>query len=337
MNFLEKYNLNFTKIAKGAGIALLAIVALYVLFGFLNGIMPSSGFKSGQSLSSPSFGGMAYSSDAVMDKSASMALSSRNMIDIEEDFSSGMNAEDFEVTEYRAMIETRNLKESCNLIMSLKTKDYVIFENSNQNDNNCNFRFKVKKDNVEEVLELVKSLDPRELNENIETIKKQIEDFTSEEEILKRKLKTIDDTLESAIVSYDEISKLATQTRDANSLASIIESKIRIIERLSKEKINVSAQLDRISKSKSEKLDKLEYTYFNVNIYENKYIDIKTIKDSWKSSIKSFVRNLNKIVQDISIGLITLIAYIIQYLLYLFIFVFTAKYVWKLLKRIWKS
>jgi hypothetical protein len=289
----------------------------------------------------PMYGGAYVDGDEIMMESkgfsSGASLSSRNIVPMADNYTPGMNAEDFEITEYRATIETRNLEKSCDLITRLKPADYVIFESANRGDNNCNFRFKVKKSNVSEVLAIIKSLDPRDINENIETIKKQIDDFTSQEEVLKRKLQSIDDTLSSAIVAYDEISKLATKTRDASSLANIIESKIKIIERLSQEKINIISQLERISRAKAEKLDKLEYTYFNVNIYENKYVDVDNLRDSWKRSVKSFVLDMNKVLQDLSIGLVTLAAYTFQYLLYLLIMLIVGKYVWKLFKRIWTS
>ncbi len=344
MEFLERHNLSLGKIAKGFGVVVLGLIVLYVAFGVVGSILPSS--SSSRQYAATGFGndslslggGSFFESAGIMDKSLSnFSLSSRNVIGNNADFSPGSDNEDFEVTEYRATIETIKLERACDTIMSLKEKKYVIFESSNKGNNNCNFKFKVEKDSAEEILAVIESLNPRELNERIETIKKQIDDFTNTEEILKRKLKTIEDTLSSAVSSYNEISRVATQARDANSLASIIESKIKIIERLSQEKINISVQLENIGRMKAEKIDKLEYTYFNINIYENKYVDLNALKDSWKRSIKSFVVDMNGIFQDLSIGLVTLVAYTFQYLLYLLMIVLTGKYVWKLFKRIWRS
>lgn len=334
MDFFEKYNLTSGKIIKSLGIFFLGLIVLFFSFGLINSLIRSLSvdrqYYAPSSINEASFG---Y--DSAMKSSPEMELSARNVVDYDGG-STGSDLEDFEVTEYSANIETRKLDNTCDTIISLKGKDYVIFENSDERDNSCNYRFKVEKGSVEEVLAVINSLNPRELNENIKSIKKQIEDFTSEEEILKRKLEVIDETLSSAIVSYDEISKLATQTRDASSLANIIDSKIKIIERLSQDKINTSAQLERLSRSKAEQLDRLAYTYFNVYVYENKYLDIKQLKDSWKLSIKNFFYDMNKVLQDLSIGLVTLIAYTFQYLLYLIFIVITAKYVWKFFRNLWK-
>ena len=338
MDFFEKYNLSPSRIMKGFGLVFFGLIAIFFAFGLINSILNS--VSGNRQYISPSYEEAVFSDKIMMEKGISnTVLSTRNIVGVpyNGDYTPGIDVEDFEVTEYRATIETRKLDESCATVLSLKEKDYVIFESSNDSENNCNFRFKVKKENVEEILAVINSLNPRDLNENIQSIKRQIEDFTSEEEILKRKLQTMEDTLSSAIVSYDEISKLATQTRDAQSLANIIESKIKIIERLSQETINISAQLEKISRLKAEQLDRLEYTYFNVNIYENKYIDVDYLKDSWKNSIKKFVVEMNGVIQDLSIGLIALVAFTFQYLLYLLIIVLVAKFVWISFKRFWKK
>jgi chromosome segregation ATPase len=156
-------------------------------------------------------------------------------------------------------------------------------------------------------------------------------------EILNRKKASIESTLEDAIKSYDEISRVATQARDAQSLANIIDSKIRIIEKLSQERININEQLDRLGRQKAEQLDRLEYTYFHVYVYENKFMDAEMLKDSWKNEIKNFVAEINKIAQDSSIGLVALIFKIIQVALYLLIITITLKLGWKAAKIIWKK
>jgi len=338
MSFLERYNLSGLKILKGLTVLVLGIFVLYFTFSLLSNMSYSSsatrssgGYYGGvpDGFQSTSLGGNFMESVAVP------SFSRKNIASYRKDYNPGMDAENFELTEYRATIETRKLSEACQSIVFLKSKNYVIFETSNNSNNNCNFHFKVKKDNTDEILELIKSLKPKDLNENIESIKKQINNFTSEEDILKRKLQTMEDTLSNAIASYDEISRLATRTRDAQSLANIIDSKIKTIERLTIEKINTSTQLERISKLKAEQVDKLEYTYFNVNIYENKYFDTVQLKNTWKYSIKRFVNDMNGVLQDMTIGLVALIAFTFKYLTYLLIVVLVAKFVWGLLKKIW--
>ena len=339
MEFLNKYNLKFLQILKIGGLAILGIIVLVFLFRIV-----SSSFNAldGRILSSPKAGfdkSMSWGVESLKsnaDYAISPQISARNINSTPRQESSTRNtAEDYEVTEYSSTIETRTLKNTCAQVSSLKAKSYVIFENSNQYDTGCNFYFKVEKNHQEEILGVIKGLDPKTLVENTRTIKKMIDDYTQEEDILKKKKQTVEDTLNNAINSYDEISRVATQARDAESLAKIIDSKIRIIERLSQERINISVQLDRLSRAKAEQLDRLSYTYFNVSIYENKYVNVDDLKDSWKMAVKKFVRDVNKIFQDISINLLAVILMIFQYALYILILIITAKYGWKIAKNIW--
>ena len=219
----------------------------------------------------------------------------------------------------------------------LKARDYVIFENANEYDTGCNYTFKVRNENKDEILAIVKSLNPRTLVENIHTIKRQIDDYTSEEEILKNKKEVIEKTLNDAVKSYDEISRLATQQRDVESLAKIIDSKIRIIEKLSRERVRVNEQLDRLSRAKADQMDRTQYVYFRLNVYENKFVDWKSIKDSWAAAIKKFVSNMNNVLQAISVNLIFVLFTIFQYVLYLLIIILAVKYLWKYIKYVWRK
>jgi len=247
----------------------------------------------------------------------------------------GDDSEEFEVTQYSANIETRRLEETCGKISSLKSRDDVIFENSYEYEKSCNYIFKVKKDSVEGVLVVINDLDPKELNENTYTIKRLVDDYTSEVEILEKKMQSIEETLAGAVKAYDDVTQLATKTQDVESLAKIIDSKINIIEKLTQARINTGAELERLERAKSQQLDQLDYTYFNVYILENKFIDGQNLKDSWKAAVKSFVNDVNKVFQDITVNLVVVLLLILQYAIYLFIILIVAKYAWRLAKGIW--
>ena len=184
---------------------------------------------------------------------------------------------------------------------------------------------------------MIEDLDPEELTENKYTIKNQVEDFTSETDILKKKAEVIDATLKNAVAAYDEITAIASRTQDATALAKVIDSKIQTIERLTQERLAINEQLDRLSRGKAQQLDRLEYTYFTVNIYENKYFDGQALKNSWKEAVREFFYDLNEIAQNLTIGLITFLITGVQFVLLLFILVITAKYVWRGVKKIWNK
>jgi len=338
----KKLNLKPATVLKVAGVALLVVVvaavAIRLLGSSFNSLSKQGGF--GLSVSSmPAYDMMQVDEEKSLSNTASLSLRNvaPSLMPPSGGGTVGDDAEEFEVTEYNAQIETRQLKNTCQTFTDLKTKDYVIFENASQSDRNCNYYFKVKNDNVKEILAVIEKFDPKELTESTYTIKKQINDFTSQEEILKNKLVSIDDTLSKAVGAYDDITILATKVQDVESLAKIIDSKINIIERLTQERINVNTQLDLLSRSKAEQLDRLEYTYFSISIVEDKYLDVENLADSWKLAIKEFVADINNVVQDITINLVALLFYLLQYAIYFLILLLVAKYGWQLVKYIWKK
>lgn len=348
MEFLK--NLRTASILKLAGLVLVALLIITAAMSLLRPVFSGIARQesvgwSAASLSRP--GGAAVPQSVGMKggyEADGMELSARNVAAYYESLpimppqmpTTGDQAEEFEVTDYSATIETRRREQACGLIADLKQRPEVIFESANDYDHGCNYRFKVRQGSVAEVLDIVRGLNPRDLNENTYTIKSQVDDFTSEEEILQNKLASIDETLAKALAAYDDVAALATSVRDVESLAKIIDSRLNLIQRLSQERLNIASQLERISRAKSEQLDRLEYAYFYVNVYENKFVDGDSFKDSWRQAVQAFFRDLNRILQDLTINLITLIFLIVQYAIYLFLVLVVAKYLWRLAQDFWR-
>ena len=344
MQFPKDFNFKTSNILKVGGLAIVAIIlvalAVKMIGSSLNYSYQSSGI--GGSMREAMFateardevGGMSYNKSADM-----MDISVRNVTPAtapsQGNTTVGDNSEAFEVTEHNVNIETRNLEETCSEVSVLKVRADIIFENANEYKRGCDYSFKVKRGSVAEVLAVLKKLDPKELSENTYTIKNLVDDYTSETEILEKKKAAIEATLAGAVKAYDDITALAAQTKDAESLAKIIDSKIGIIERLTQQRIETSAQLERLGRAKAEQLDRLDYVYFNVHIVENKFIDGQDLKDSWKAAIKSFVRDINGIMQDLTVNLVALFFFALQYVAYFFIILIIAKYTWRLAKHIW--
>ena len=342
MDLIEKYNLTLPKIFKIAGFAFLGLFVLIFFLSIILGSLNTARSKGGALIGIP-MGGISYdyaqtySEDSVMPGFGGVTLSTRNSMPIPSYGTTGNDAENFEVSDYNATIETRDLTGTCATVSALKAQTYVIFENATESDTNCYYRFKVAHENVEEILGILKALDPKDMSENTYTIKSQIDDFTSETEILQKKRASIDQTLTSALNAYDDITEIAVKTQNAEALAKIIDSKIQTITRLTEERLNINEQLDRLSRAKAEQLDRLVYTYFGVNVYENKYFDGERIKDSWKATFKSFVESVNRSLQNATVGVLSFVFVVFPYLIYLFLLIVAAKYGWKLTKYIWEK
>jgi len=343
-DFLKKIEWTPMNMLKASGLLLAAVIVLSIVFSLVRPIVgPLVGNTRGYNASAPS--GAPVVSDASTEYSGKdynysengLSLDNVSMPTSEPGGSVGNDAEEFEVTDYNASIETLDKDTTCAEVSKLKSLDYVIFESSNEHDTGCSYVFKVEHDRVEEILVVIKALDPKNLSENTHTIKQQLDDFTSQADILKKKLVSIDQTLTGAITAYDDITALATRTENVEALAKIINSRIGIIERLTQERINIAAQLERLGRDKAKQLDRLEYTYFYVNVYENKFIDGENIKDSWKLAVKEFVRDINQTIQNVTINLASLLFLLAQYILYLFILLIVVKYFWRIAKYVWQK
>ncbi len=340
MHFLKNFDWSAKSIAKVIGMLMLGIIALSVAVALISFSFRTIFGVSNQGYYERGFVGMGAPmmdsmESSYYDEDVAKMVSS-NLIH-SPGFSAGIDAEDFEVTNYSGTIKTRKLDKTCDTIADLKVKDYVIFEDSNKNDDSCYYRFKVTKENTDEIVKVIEDLDPEILNVSVQSIKKSVEGVESELDILKKKLTSIEETLENAQSSYDEISKLATRQQDAETLAKIIDSKLNLIERLSSQKLQIKAQIDRYNKTMADQLDRLDFTFFNINVYKDLILDWKEIKDSWKYESKELVRNVNEVFQAITLNLVTYLVRFAQVVLYLFVSIFLLKFVWMGTKRIWKG
>lgn len=343
MEFFKNFDWSAKSIAKVIGVILLAIVGLAIAAGLIsfafrtitnmsqsrNYGISGGGYATTEEAMAPSY----YSKDMAMGGSSigyPTPIAPPN-------FSTGNNAEKYEVITYSGTIKTRKLDQTCDAISILKAKKYVIFEDSNRNEDTCYFRFKVAKENVDEIVKVIEGLKPETLNVNVQSIKSQIEGMENEMDILKKQLASVEETLQSAQSAYDEISKLATKQQDADTLAKIIDSKLNLIERLTNQKLSIKSQIDSYDQSKADQLDQLNYTFFDVNVYKDLIFDWKNIKDSWKYETKLMVTNINAVFQSITLNLVTYLVRFAQVVLYFFISVLLLKFVWMGVKRIWKG
>lgn len=339
-------------VLKASGIVLLGIIALLFLQSLYQTFSLSSGIQGGvqtigygapstKSMGMPMMydGDYGYAEDAVETSLSYRNVASESMpVPIPDGgFSTGSDAEAYEVTSYSATIEARDIDRVCSDIMNLKGREEVIFENVYEYERGCSYTFKVLHDAVGSVLDTLNALNPRELSENTYTIKRQIDDYTSEIDILRNKLATIEKTLEEALVAYEDVTGLAARTQNVESLAKIIDSKLQVVERLTNERINVISHIERIERSKANELDRLTYTYFTVSVYESAYFDGEALADSWKHAVRKMVTDVNMILQSLTVGLGAFVFFILQVLTYLFIGVLVLKYTWRGVKAVWRA
>lgn len=244
-------------------------------------------------------------------------------------------AEKYELSSYNATIKTRHFEEDCASVQALKKDSSVIFLSVNSAKTYCTFSFKVEKAGLQKVLDILKGMDPDSLNENVETIAATLATYDRRKEILETQLTVVDATLKNAIASYEELSSLAVKSRDANSLATAINNKIDIIDRLSTKKLSIEEQLRSMSLSSSDSKAETGFAHFSVSVTKDTYIDGEAIATSWKYATQTLLNKINILLQELSLGFISVMLTLLKYMLYLLVFVALLKYVKRAVIWIW--
>jgi hypothetical protein len=313
------------------GVVGLAIVAGIVSFALRTVISPFTG--------SGNYGG-GYA-EMAMDSSysaKSLSLSSRNILPpiIKEGGIVDATAEDYEIKSYSANYQPNNKTEICATILDLKADREIVFSSSNESERGCNFTFEVPNARAEEVLAILKNLKPEDLNANIYTIQKSVERTSDQLDILTQKLAQTESTLSEAQKAYEDLMKLATNSRDVENLTQLITLKIDAIEQLAQTRISTNQQIQQVQNSRAEQLRQIANTTFSVSVYEQKFIDWKNIANDWKNEIRNFVDNLNGLTQFVTVKLVSFLLYSAAAILYIGVAFGFLKLVWFVGRRIWK-
>ncbi len=347
-DFSTSKKINWREVSKLklALVAFVAIVSIAIIFAFFNAITSTArqdaygvwggggtemGFSDGETIP-VSFSGRMKNT---------MSLDTQPAPEYKEDVNIGGDSEDYEALSYYARFKKVDIDDACNAVENLKPLKYVVFENMNRNDNNCRYSFKVEREHVDGVVEKIKSLDPDTFTTNTETMKKQIVEYDSQISILLRKQDELEKMLNDAVSAYDELTVLATKIEDVETLTKIINSKLSTIRQLTNERISLAQQIDRMAKRSAELNDEVQYVYFSVRIDKYDILNKTVIKDSWISTVKTFVRDVNYFVQKLTVGLLSFLLKILLVLVYLsiilFIVIVFVKYGWRLVKNFWKK
>ena len=339
-------------VPKLLGLLALGVVSLFVLAEFSSfqspldmpmmyreGGIGGGGYSINQSAPAPSgtpsagYDGAYYEEDMA----ESAAYNSAVLPPIDPGYATGGDAERYEVKEYYGEVRADDVEGVCGQLESLKALGYVIFEHAQKNENNCSYRFKVTQDRAAQILSIVEALDPYQLTTTTYSIKRSVDATETEVEILRRKLDSIEQTLSEALVAYEDITNLASNAGDIESLAKIIDSRVGLIERLTRERIAVRQQIERFEQAQLDQLDRLNYTFFTISVYKYTLFDFKELKDSWFSKSREFVGVLNTTIQGLTVGLLGYALQLVLLIVYGFLLLLLAKFGWRVVRNIWNA
>ena len=309
---------------------LIFIVVLSTLRG------TSFGVSSTQSLRAPGIPSYGYATDKSYNGSA---YNSANYVAPQPYSASSITkeAEKYELSSYNANIESGNIDEDCKKVQNLKADESIIFINANLAKTYCGYAFKVEKVSVQKVIDMLKSVDPKVLSENVQTIQQALTNYERRKEILENQLTSIDSTLKEAVKSYEELSALAVKSRDTQRLALAINNKIDIIDRLSTKKLTVEEELRLLTDASSDDKNDTQYAMFTISISKDTFIDKEAIVSSWKSQTKILLNDINSTLQDVTLGFFSILFSLLKYILYFLTLVILLKYIKRVVVWLWNK
>jgi hypothetical protein len=248
---------------------------------------------------------------------------------------------EYETRNYSAHIKTHDFDGACRAVEALKPLQYIVFEQANRGEAYCSYRFKSERASAELVLAALEKLDPRNLNEQTEVVKRQLLEYTSALDVLQKREALLAKTLDDVSAAYDELVTLSKDARDVETLAKVIDGKLNYIERLSQQRLQVASELESLARQKADLTDRIDYVYFDVSVEKVEYVNGEEIKDSWTYAVRAFIQNINETAQSITFGMLALVLWLIQLVLQAAIFfvvvLVVAKYGWRATKKFWQS
>ena len=193
---------------------------------------------------------------------------------------------------------------------------------------------------LEEIIAKLQALNPRDFNIDTSTIERSIKYTDSELAMLDRRLESITTTLNQAEIAFNNLISRATTAGDTATLAEVINNKISTIDRLTQQQLDTQERIDRLTKSRGDQIEQIEYAHFYVSVSKVTYFDGEQFADEWKQRIQELAANVNATLLALTLGLIAFVLGAIQFVIYgaLLVLGLTifAKLAWTVVRRIWK-
>jgi hypothetical protein len=249
--------------------------------------------------------------------------------------------ETYEIRSISATYKTAAYTDVADAIESWKPRDDVVFERSDRGETYASYLFKVERDTAEAIVDELVRLGATDLSEQKTVVRKQLLDYTSQLDLLERKEALLLETLEGVRVAYDELIQLSKEAQDVETLAKVIDGKLKYIESLSQQRLRVASQIEQIARQRSELEDRIAYVYFNVSVQRYRAVDMDAIKDSWVRGVQKVVSEANMTLQALSLGLVSLVLtianYLVRFLILFLVILVVGKFVWRTSRRFWKA
>jgi len=185
----------------------------------------------------------------------------------------------------------------------------------------------------------LKALNPKDFNVDTSTIERSVEYTDSELALQKRRLESLQVTLTQAESSFNNLIARAQNAGDTATLSEVINNKINTIDRLNQEILNAQDRIDRLTRNREGQIDQIEYAHFYTSVQKVTFLDTERLGDVWKQHIKEMFNEVNDTFLALTVGLITFLLNLIQFVVFAAITILgmtlVARVLWVVVKRIW--
>lgn len=243
--------------------------------------------------------------------------------------------ESFETTSYSVTARTRDFDPLCAELENLKADEAIHFKYLNTAINNCRATFYVEESKVDATIDIFSSFAGIEISRNTESVTRHRQQLQSQTEILQQQLASVQRSLTSAEIQFDELADFARQSKDAASLSEAIRYKLQNIDTLTQRKINLTNQLNRLYQQAADLKDRLDVVQFDVSI--NRSYPIYSERDSqkWESAWEELKDAYTDTLINLSAFFGVFLLWGVQTVIYLLVSIVILRGLWKFVKLLW--
>lgn len=337
-SFFSRYK----KLIVGTLLAIGAIFVLLLLFSFLSMNHGSYGFSSTDSISMPgapaSYGrGGGVASEVAMQSAgydASYAPTSSYLPPLDTVYVPGL--EDYETTDYNVSGRLSDLSSACSVLGTLKARDDVHFKRLSQNKNNCSAYFFVEEASTADVVTQLGSIKGVDISSLTESVTRRRTEIKNQTTIVQEQLNSVERTLDEAKVQYDYIAEVARESTDAAALTEAIRDKLQIIDDLTERRIMLTSQLQQLNQQGVDLEERIGMVAFNVSLTRTFVVDSDRFTREWEAAWRELRDQFTSVLIGVTAYLGIFLLWVVQLTVYGLILVVLARFLWKLVRKIWQ-
>lgn len=244
--------------------------------------------------------------------------------------------EEYETTDYTVHGRVRNLDEVCGMLGTLKTDESVHFRSFSESTNNCSATFYVHEDEAETTrakLAEIPGIDISRVTESVTRRRSVLKDQTM---ILREQLTSVEQTLIEAERQYDEITDVARASSDASALTEAIRDKLSMVDMLTQRRIQLTSQLQNTEQQAMDLDERIGHVGFYVYLTRTYAIDTERTARQWEAAWQLLKEEFTAVLIGFSAYLGVFILRALQFAFYGLILIAFARFLWKIVRVIWR-